>query len=193
MHAILEADRALFHLVNGQWHNRFLDLVLPMMRNANFWLPLYLFILVFALLNIRRCGCFILMTSLTAVLTDFLSSHLVKNWIFRLRPCQDVELAGVVRVLVQYCPRSSSFTSSHATTHFGLATFLFITLYPLVGRWAYLGFLWAFLIVYAQVYVGVHYPLDVTCGALLGVMAGLLTARIYRWICGRLNFENQVA
>lgn len=179
MHRIFEADRYLFFLVNNKSHNAFFDALMPMIRNANFWLPLYLFLLVFALLNIRKSGWFIVFMICTVALTDVLSSHLIKNWVFRLRPCQDPSLATTIRVLASYCPQSSSFTSSHAANHFGMATFASITLYPYAKNWIYLTFAWAFAIIYAQVYVGVHYPLDVFAGALVGVLAGLLTSWLY--------------
>jgi len=191
MQWIFDADRYLFHLINNKWNNSFFDSLMPMFRNSNLWLPLYLFLLVFALINIKKSGWFILLTICTAALTDVLSSHIIKNHIFRLRPCQDANLIGTIRVLVSYCPQSSGFTSSHAANHFGLATFASLTLYPYAGKWIYLTYLWAFLIVYAQVYVGVHYPIDVLCGALVGVMAGLLTSWVYRKKWGTLNFDNQ--
>jgi len=53
-----------------------------------------------------------------------------------------------------------------------MATFFFITLKPKMKTYAWLFFLWAALIAYAQVYVGVHYPLDVMAGALLGLLLG---------------------
>lgn len=193
MQQLLNADKHLFHLINSKWHNSFFDGLMPLVRNANIWLPLYLFLLVFALLNIKKSGWFILFILCTVALTDTLSSHIIKNHIFRLRPCQDPDLIGSIRVLASYCPQSSSFTSSHAANHFGLATFASITLYQYAGKWIYLTYLWAFLIIYAQVYVGVHYPFDVFCGALVGVMAGLLTSWIYQKRWGTLNFDNQVA
>jgi membrane-associated phospholipid phosphatase len=102
-------------------------------------------------------------------------------------------LLGTIRVLASYCPQSSSFTSSHAANHFGLATFVSVTLYRYAGQWIYLTYLWAFLIIYAQLYVGVHYPIDVFCGALLGVMAGLLTAWIYQKKWSSANLDNQMS
>jgi undecaprenyl-diphosphatase len=45
------------------------------------------------------------------------------------------------------------------------------------SKWWTLVFVWAFLISYAQVYVGVHYPTDVTAGALLGSLIGWGTGR----------------
>jgi len=193
MQQILEADRYVFNLINNKWNNSFFDVLMPFLRNSNLWLPLYLFLLVFALLNIRKSWWFVLLILSTAALTDILSSHIIKNHIFRLRPCRDPDLMGTVRVLVHYCPQSSSFTSSHAANHFGLATFASITLYPYAGKWIYLTYVWAFLIIYAQLYVGVHYPIDVLGGALVGVMAGLLTSWIYQKKWGTFSFNNQIA
>jgi len=191
MQRILEADKYIFNLINNKWNNSFFDAVMPLLRNSNFWLPLYLFLLVFALVNIKKSGWFILLTICTAALTDIVSSHIIKNQIFRLRPCQDANLVGTIRVLVSYCPQSSGFTSSHAANHFGLATFASVTLYPYAGKWIYLTYAWAFLIIYAQLYVGVHYPIDVLGGALVGVMAGLLTSSIYQKKWGTLKLDNQ--
>jgi len=191
MQRILEADKYIFNLINNKWNNSFFDAVMPLLRNSNFWLPLYLFLLVFALVNIKKSGWFILLTICTAALTDIVSSHIIKNHIFRLRPCQDANLVGTIRVLVSYCPQSSGFTSSHAANHFGLAAFASGTLYPYAGKWIYLTYAWAFLIIYAQLYVGVHYPIDVLGGALVGVMAGLLTSSIYQKKWGTLKLDNQ--
>jgi undecaprenyl-diphosphatase len=191
MQKVFEADRYLFQLINNKWSNSFFDTLMPLVRNANFWIPLYLFLLVFALFNLPKSGWFILFTICTAALTDIISSHIIKNHIFRLRPCQDPSLIGSIRVLASYCPQSSSFTSSHAANHFGLATFASVTLYRYAGKWIYLTYLWAFLIIYAQLYVGVHYPIDVIGGALVGVMAGLLTAWIYQKKWANPNLDNQ--
>jgi len=49
----------------------------------------------------------------------------------------------------------------------------------IVGPWAWLLFLWAASICYAQVYVGVHYPLDVICGSLVGLLIGYITATVF--------------
>ena len=191
MQRILEAEMYIFNLINNKWDNPVFDTVMPMLRNSNFWLPLYLFLLVFALLNIKKSGWFILLTICTAALTDVVSSHFIKNHIFRLRPCNNTDLIGTIRVLANYCPQSSGFTSSHAANHFGLATFASVTLYPYAGKWIYLTYAWAFAIIYAQLYVGVHLPFDVMGGALVGVMAGLLTSGIYQRKWGTLAPHHQ--
>jgi membrane-associated phospholipid phosphatase len=189
MQWIFDADRYILHLINYKWQNSFFDQLMPVLRNANLWIPLYLFLVVFALVNIKKPGWFILLFLCTPALTDLLSSHIIKNHIFRLRPCRDPELFGYIRVLASYCPISSSFTSSHAANHFGMATFVSLTLLPFVGRWIFLTYLWAFSIIYAQLYVGVHYPTDVLAGALVGVMAGVLTAKVYQRYWGSFTFN----
>jgi undecaprenyl-diphosphatase len=85
---------------------------------------------------------------------------------------------------VAYCPESSSFTSSHAVNHFAAAMFIFTTFRKsLSWKWALL-FIWAFLISYAQVYVGVHFPFDVFCGAIVGVILGYIPAKIFNTTIG---------
>lgn len=187
------ADRYIFNLINSQWQNSFFDDLMPLVRNANFWLPLYLFILLFAIFNLKRWGWFVLLVACTPALTDMVSSQLIKENIYRLRPCNDPALYGHIRVLASYCPQSSSFTSSHAANHFGLATFLSLTLQPVTGKWIYLTYLWALLIVYAQVYVGVHYPTDILGGAVVGVLAGLLTAWVFKNKVGTIIKDNQLS
>ena len=186
---ILQVDYWLFSRINQHWTNSFLDTVFLFLREAELWVPFYLFLLVFITLNFRLKGWWWSVSLImTAIVSDLLSSHLMKHLIFRLRPCQNPLLADNMRFLANYCPTSSSFTSSHACTHFALAFFLFLTLRP-TSRWWWLVFPWAFLIAYAQVYVGVHFPLDVFCGALLGSGIGWTTSRLFRSMFGDLHLQ----
>src|ERR1700733_5934130 len=121
-------DRELFNKMNGQWTNSFFDTLFPFLRNSIIWVPFYLFLLVFAIINYKRIGWFwILIGIVTVATSDIISSRLIKDAVFRLRPCHDQNLAGHIRFLVSYCPVSSSFTSSHAANHFALAMFIFTT------------------------------------------------------------------
>ena len=190
MYKILQADKHLFTILNGKWHNSFLDRLMPLLRQSEIWLPLYLFLLVFVLLNVHKSGWFILYCMCTVALADILSSHIIKNYIIRTRPCGDPDMAGLVRFLVSYCPQSSSFTSSHATNHFALATFVSITLKPYVGPWIYLSLFWAFCIAYAQIYVGVHFPLDVLGGTVIGILLGYVSGKMYTKKAGHLVLVN---
>ncbi len=186
---IIQADHWLFSKINQDWTSPATDLVFPFLREAEFWVPLYLFLLVFVLANFGTKGLrWVVMYILTVSIADQVSSNLVKAFVFRLRPCHNPAVMDSVRVLVNYCPSSSSFTSSHACNHFAMASFIYITLRH-TSRWWILVFGWAFLVAYAQVYVGVHFPVDVTGGALLGCLIGWLTSRILRWQTGKLNLQ----
>ncbi len=157
-----------------------MDTIFPLLRESKLWIPFYLFLLLFALINFGKKGWYwSLSLAVVASLADLISSRLVKENIFRLRPCRDEALAEHLRLMVKYCPVSSSFTSSHAVTHFAIAMFIYTTFrteFSSIGR---IVFLWAAIICYAQVYVGVHYPIDVICGAILGIIIGYLPAKVF--------------
>ncbi|HEX7691039.1 MAG TPA: phosphatase PAP2 family protein [Sediminibacterium sp.] len=173
-------DKWLFLKVNTEWTCGFLDSIMPWWREANAWVPLYLFLVVFGLINFRKRFWFwLLFIIITLVFTDQLSSTLVKKTFMRVRPCADESLAGQMRLLLNHCSGGFSFTSSHAANHFGFAVFLTATLKQVFGKWRYLFLLWAATVSYGQVYVGVHYPLDIFCGALLGCLAGWITSSVY--------------
>jgi membrane-associated phospholipid phosphatase len=180
MEQLLTYDRQLFRIINSKWSNAFFDWLMPWLRNSNVWLPLYLFLLLFGLINYKKTGWWwVIFGACTVILTDFISSKLIKELIIRTRPCNDPSLADYIHVLVGYRPQSSSFVSSHAANHFGMAMYFYSTLRKTVGQWSLLFFFWAFSIAFAQVYVGVHFPLDVTCGALIGILIGYLSGKSF--------------
>ncbi len=180
MEQLLTYDRQLFRLINSKWSNSFFDWLMPWLRNSNVWLPLYLFLLLFGLINYKKTGWWwVIFGACTVILTDFISSKLIKETIIRIRPCNDPSLADYIHVLVGYRPQSSSFVSSHAANHFGMAMYFYTTLRKTVGQWPLLFFLWAFSIAFSQVYVGVHFPLDVACGALIGILIGYLSGKSF--------------
>jgi undecaprenyl-diphosphatase len=190
---ILYFDYSLFTKINRQWTNPFFDAVLPFLRESEVWVPFYLFLLVFATLNFAKKGwiwSFALI--MTAIMSDLVSSSIIKQLIFRYRPCQDPVISQYVRVLVNYCPQSSSFTSSHACNHFSIAMFIFMTMKH-TSKWWMLVFLWAFAISYSQIYVGVHYPIDVIGGTILGCIIGYGMSAFFRNRYGLPGTNNKPA
>jgi len=166
--------------MNGLWHNSFFDAFFPFIREPTLWVPFYFFLIVFATLNFKVKGwIWVVFFLANAGISDYVSSHLIKENFFRLRPCRDPALFDHIRFLVSYCPVSSSFTSSHAVNHFAAAMFIFTTFRKAISpKWAFL-FLWAFAISYAQVYVGVHFPFDIFSGAIVGIITGSIPAIIF--------------
>jgi len=184
--AIKQFDYNLFARMNGQWHNSFFDVFFPFIREPTVWVPFYFFLVVFITINFKTRGWFwVLFFLFNVMLSDYVSSTLIKDNFWRLRPCRDPFLFGHIRFLVAYCPESSSFTSSHAANHFAAAMFIFTTFKKALSpKWGYFLFLWAFAISYAQVYVGVHFPFDIFCGAIAGLILGYIPAKIFNTISG---------
>ena len=185
---LIQFDKWLFAKINQTTANSIFDAVMPFFRQPLLWIPLYLFLIVFAIINFpKKAFGWIIGLGLTATVTDIVSSRIIKPLIGRTRPCNDFELVDTIRLLVPSCGQNGSFTSSHAANHFGIAMFVFMTMRPIWGNYTYLFFLWAALISYAQVYVGVHFPLDILGGTIIGCAAGYFIANIFTKKMGPLS------
>ncbi len=179
MNTILEIDQSLFHFINQDLANGVLDAIMPWWRDKKTWIPLYLILIAFSVIKYRLKGLFfVLAVILAASLGDVVSSHLMKPAFERVRPCNDATIADDVRLLVG-CGKAYSFTSSHATNHFAVATVIALTLGLLFPWLRWIFYAWAATIAFGQVYVGVHYPTDVLVGGLIGWIIGNIVAKIY--------------
>ena len=172
-----DIDQAIFYQINGLQLWAWLESVLIYWRTKTTWMPLYLLVMLWILIRYKwRALWFIIALGLTVGLADQLSAHFLKPLIHRARPCQ-VPLASLIQRVS--CGAGMSFPSSHATDHFALAGFVFNRLKPHY-RWITLLILvWAAIVAFAQVFVGVHYPSDVLFGALLGWTIGYVMYEVY--------------
>jgi membrane-associated phospholipid phosphatase len=189
---LINWDRRLFEMINSGLANPFFDVVMPFLRNSLHWAPLYLFLAVFVLLNFKIRGLWwAIFFLVTVALTDMTGNYLFKQMVERERPCFDPALAEHIRLVMKQCSGGYSFVSNHAANHFGMAAFFFVTFRRRFPGWAWVGFTWAALIAFAQVYIGIHYPFDVICGALLGVGLGIATGTFFNKRFGIAIFDNQ--
>ena len=132
---LLQLDESLFIIINRQWQHVFLDWLLPYWRNKYFWIPTYLIFFLFLWTKVGKKSVQILFfLLLTLAASDLTSSFLIKESVQRIRPCNDPVFQKNV-FLRAPCGSGYSFTSSHATNHFAMATFLFLTVGTLLGRW----------------------------------------------------------
>jgi undecaprenyl-diphosphatase len=180
---LIAKDHALFSNINGKWTNPFFDGLMPWLRHSNNWIPLYVVLLSFLIYKWgKNSWKWLVLVGVNVTLTDQISSHLFKPYFHRLRPCADPELMQQTRLLLDHCSGGFSFTSSHAANHFGIAVFLVVTLQPLLKNYRYLFLIWAAIIAYAQVYVGVHFPLDIFVGAIIGIIVGYFNGKLFhKW------------
>ena len=170
---LLHLDQQIFHLINSGCSNPFFDYILPILRNKYTWFPFYIFIISFLIINFQKKGLYIILALiLTVGIADVTSSHLIKKSVQRLRPCKVLEQPNEINLLTR-CGSGYSFPSSHAANHFAMAVFLSL-IFSKIYKWVkYPLLLWATAISFSQIYVGVHYPVDVICGAVLGsIIAG---------------------
>ena len=90
---LLHWDAVLFQFINSSLSNPVFNALLPWFREKWFWMPVYLFVAAFTLLNYKKSGWLILLgLALSVGLADFTSSSLVKKNVQRLRPCNDLEM-----------------------------------------------------------------------------------------------------
>lgn len=178
--SIQQFDTNLFLKINRGLSNPFFDWLLPLMRNPYFWSPLYVFIIAFCIIQYKKIGYYIVgVLLLTVSLSDLTASRIIKPYVGRLRPCNESTLVNEIVTRV-HCGTGYSFPSAHATNHFAIAVFLIGIFY---SRWKPIlpiGLAWASIISFSQIYVGVHYPVDVMVGTILGILIGYVCAKIFK-------------
>lgn len=175
---LLHIDYQVMLFVNRIMVHPILDTATLFMRESILHIPLYLFILIYVIQVFGKKGLWWFIGAVTLIAcADLVSSHLIKDYFDRPRPCRDPFMVHQIRFLAKYCGGNGSFTSSHAVNHFAFAAYTFFTLGKL-SPWVKYLFIWAAFIAYSQVYVGVHFPSDVLIGGLLGMLFGWFAARI---------------
>ncbi|MEO8588042.1 MAG: phosphatase PAP2 family protein [Flavobacteriales bacterium] len=183
----LEAlDRSAFLAINGA-HAPWADDLMLAVSDMRIWFPLYIFLLFILQRRFgwRGLAWSVPVLGLMILCSDSGSVVLFKETVQRLRPCHEPGLQGLVHLVYPACGGQFGFVSSHASNHFAIAAFMACTLGG-TPRWATpLLLLWAVLIGYSRVYLGVHYPGDVLVGGLYGAAIGSIFALVFRRIVQR--------
>jgi undecaprenyl-diphosphatase len=171
-------DTDLFLLLNGL-HCSAMDTLMWWISGNFTFVPLYVVVLFLLCWKQPplKCLFIVLGVVLCIVLADRISSGLLKPAFHRLRPSHEPSIAGVVHILHGKAGGLYGFVSSHAANHFAFALY---SLLLVRRRWYSIGIVViAALIGYSRIYLGVHYPLDVLCGGVLGAGIGLGVYKLY--------------
>jgi undecaprenyl-diphosphatase len=171
--ALQTLDKKLFFLLNG-FHNEAMDQFMFIISGKEIWFPLYALLIFGVIYNLKKIGIIFILAAVMAVgASDFVTSGIIKKSVERFRPSRDSAFMDKVHIVNDYRGGKYGFASSHAANSFAIAMFFFM-FWRKRFRWIWLLFIWAFLISYSRVYLGVHFPGDILVGGIIGILFGYL-------------------
>ena len=183
----LDADFVLF--VNGK-HTPFLDSFFYIVSMTWVWIPLHILLLYLVLKNFRSQSWLILLCIIILItLSDQFASGLVKQWVMRYRPTHNIILGPQLHLVNDYKGGMYGFISSHASNVFAITSFLTFILKEVRLKWLWLLWIWAGLVAFSRVYLGVHYLSDILGGALAGVFFGWLISNLFFLLRNKFSKE----
>ena len=182
---IEKLDKDLLLFINSL-NTPFLDDLMWQVSHQLIWIPLFVFFMftAYRLFTLKSLLFFGIGVGLCFLLADRISVMAFKEVFLRYRPTHNLEIKDQIHTYLKsngehYYGGQYGFVSSHAANFFALATYLFMTLKN-TSKWWLLLFVWALLIAYSRVYLGVHYPLDVFFGGLLGLTIGFSVYKVLK-------------
>jgi len=168
MERLLQFDTEVFLFLNGL-HNSTFDFLMYWISTTVVWIPLWLLFVYLLVIEYKKQAIWLILALLVAVsLADSISVNLFKNIFERLRPCHNEEISQLVHIVKDHCGGKYGFVSSHASNAFAIAVFIGQALKHKFKYILLLSLLWAILVSYSRIYLGVHFPADIIGGAMLG-------------------------
>lgn len=165
-------DTQLLLFLNGL-HNSFFDGFMYTFTQTYVWIPFYLSVIYVILKSQKKEGIWIILSLiLCIVIADQVSSGFIKNAVQRLRPSHEPALEGLIHSVNAYVGGRFGFTSSHAANTFSFA--LLSALYFRNRNFSIAVISWSLLNCYTRLYLGVHYPLDIIGGLMVGFLTVLV-------------------
>ena len=184
---IVELDQQLFLYINS-FNSPFWDKIMYVISGTLIWIPFYLAILIYLAIKYKRRFFVILILIILGVfIADQGSVQLFKNVFQRLRPCHEPALEGLVHIVRERCGGMYGFVSSHASNCFYAAV---ISGLLVRKKWFSIFMIcWAAIIGYSRIYLGVHYPGDIICGAAFGALVGWGVFKLYEIIDEKIRYS----
>jgi len=176
---LLHLDKDVFLFLNGlgtaSW-----DDFWQFISNKFSAIPFYIFLLIISYRKYGFKSTLVLLVSVGLLITvsDQLSNFF-KYGLGRLRPCHDADVVATMRLVKSYCGGRYGYFSAHASNAFAIAVFFGALLKSEMKYAPFFFLLWAALVAYSRVYIGVHFPLDILTGGFIGTFLGWLFVKLY--------------
>lgn len=186
---LIPGEEKIFFLINGS-HSFFLDSVMWNFSSIKIWIPLGVLIIIYLIFNKSWSQWIPILLAITLlfVLCDQCSNHFLKPFVSRPRPTHYPGILEHVRTLYNYTGGKYGFVSGHSTNSFGFA--IFTSLLFKNKNYTTVVFLWAIIVGYSRIYLGVHFLSDIIGGVITGLIIGYLVYSAYRYITEKIASEN---
>ena len=182
MEALGTLDERFFLFLNGL-HTDWMDKVMIAVTQMWVWLPLYLLMVYWTVKQYgKHCWWIFIALGIVVLCSDQLSAHVCKPLFQRLRPCYNVDLQDLIYLPKGMAGGKYGFVSSHAANTFAIAAFMTAALRKNRAWVGIVLYLWAFISSYSRIYLGFHYPGDIFCGAVLGILVGLILWKVFQLV-----------
>lgn len=174
---ILDLDTQLFIYLNSLGSETYDGFWLLITKQVN-WIPFFLilFYLIYIKLGTKQTLYLLLFVAVLLLVTDQIT-NLFKYTFQRTRPCNNPEIISFIRVV--QVRTSFSFFSGHAANTMAVATFLYF-IFKNQFKYFWLLFLWPLIFAYSRIYLGLHYPIDILTGYLVGFLLGYGMFQLYQ-------------
>lgn len=184
MSDLIQLDQQLLLALNGS-DSLYWDGFWMAITKVGTWVVFYLSMIYILLrsFGLRQLLTILLFMGLAILIADQVASGICKPYFHRFRPTHEPLLAGKVDIVAGYVGGKYGFMSSHAANGFAIFTFI---AWVVRNRWVTLSlFLYACLTSFSRIYLGVHYPGDILCGGLWGIITGCTVYLLYFMFCKR--------